>query len=123
MPFEITYNDKDDYILAIFTGQIHMPMIREYLEALLPVLEETGCRRLLSDSTQAQVHVTSADIMQFPKMAEASPLTAALKRAALASEGSSGYEMYETLSRMQGQELQVFTDRDEALHWLLSGTE
>jgi hypothetical protein len=123
MPFEITYDAADDYVLATFTGQIHLPLVREYIAALLPVLEETGCRRLLSDSTQAQIHLSDADIIQLPRMAEASPLTAALKRAALASEGSSGYAMYETLSKMQGQNLRVFSDRNEALQWLLSDQE
>jgi hypothetical protein len=53
-------------------------------------------------------------------MAEASPLTAQLKRAAPASPRSSGYQMYQTLSKIQGQYLHVFTDRAETLKWLLS---
>ncbi len=123
MPFEITYNDKDDYIVSTFTGLINMTMVHEYLDALIPVLEKTGARRLLSDSTEAQVQVSAMDIMQFPHLAEASPLTAGLKRAALAAEGSSGYLMYETFSKMQGQNVRVFTDRDEAVQWLLTDEE
>jgi len=95
-------------------------MVREYITSLLPILEETGCRRLLSDSTEAQVQLSSLDIMQFPKMAAASPLLEGLKRASLAAAGSSGYAMYETLSKIQGQHLRVFTDRAAALAWLLS---
>jgi len=123
MAFHIEYIENDGYILATFTGPITMPMVREYIAALLPVLEKTGCRKLLSDSVDAQLQVSAMDIMQFPKMAEASPLTANLKRAVLASEGTSGYEMYETLSKMQGQFLELFTDRTEALQWLLSDEE
>ncbi len=120
MAFQIEYIEEDGYILATFTGQVTMAAVREYIAALLPVLEETGCRKLLSDSVDAQLQFSAMDIMQFPKMAEASPLTANLKRAVLASEGTSGYEMYETLSKIQGQYLQVFTDRTEALQWLLA---
>lgn len=120
MPFEIAYNADADYVVSTFTGRVTMAMARDYITALLPVLEETGCTRVLSDSSQAQIQVTSMDIMQFPKMVSASPLTARLKRAALSAEGSSGYEMYATLSKMQGQNIQVFTDRDKALEWLLS---
>jgi len=120
MPYQIEYVEKDDYILATFTGHITMATVRAYIAELLPVLERTGCRKLLSDSVDAQLQFSAVDIMQFPKMAEESPLTANLKRAVLASEGTSGYEMYETLSKIQGQFLEVFTDRDDALQWLLA---
>lgn len=120
MPFKIEYIKEQDYILATFTGQITMAQVREYIEDLLPIIEETGCGRLLSDSTEAQLLFSSGDIMQFPKLAEESPLTANLKRAVLKAPGRSGYEMYETLSKIMGQQLQVFTDRQEALDWLLS---
>ena len=120
MPFDISYHADDDCIVAKFTGVINMTLVHEYLTALIPILEETGCTRLLSDSTEARVQLSSMDILQFPKMAAASPLTARLKRAALAAEGTSGYEMYATFSKMQGQNLRVFTDRSEAMKWLLS---
>jgi len=120
MPFDISYNAEEDYIVATFTGIINMKLVSDYIAALIPVLEETGCTRLLSDSTEAQLQLSAMDIMKFPKMAAASPLTARLKRAALAAEGTSGYEMYATFSKMQGQDLQVFTDRKEAVAWLLS---
>ena len=123
MPFTIKYIGERDYILSTFTGPITMAVVHAYIDALLPILEETGCHRLLSDSTDAQIQVTTMDILQFPKMAEASPLTADLKRAALAPEGTSGYEMYETFSKIQGHEVRVFKDRSEALKWLLSDTE
>lgn len=119
MPFTIEYIGDRDYILSTFSGPITMALIEEYIDALLPILQDTGCKRLLSDSTAAQIQVTTMDIMQFPKMAEASPLTSALKRAALAPTGTSGYEMYETFSKIQGQDVRVFTDRSEALEWLL----
>ena len=120
MPFTIEYKGDQDYILSTFTGPITMALVHQYIDALLPVLEDTGCQRLLSDSANAQLQVTTMDIMQFPKMAEASPLTTALKRAALAPDGTSGYEMYETFSKIQGHDVRVFKDRSEALEWLLS---
>lgn len=123
MPFTIEHITDRDYLLATFTGPFTMALVREYIEALLPILEATGCQRLLSDSTAAQIQLSSKDIMQFPKMVEASPLTTALKRAALAPAGASDYEMYETFSKIQGQDVRVFTDRSEALEWLLSDAE
>ncbi len=95
-----------------------MTLIKEYIAALLPILEKTGCERLLSDSRTAELQVSSMDIMKFPKMTEASPLTSKLKRAAIASPGTSGYEMYQVLSEIQGQREQVFARREDALKWL-----
>ena len=123
MPFTIEHIQDDDYLLVSFTGPFTMSIVRDYISALLPILEETGCRRLLSDSTAAEIQITSKDIMHFPKMAETDPLTASLKRASLAPEGTSGYEMYETFSKIQGQDVRVFNHRSDALAWLLSDAE
>ena len=123
MPFKIEHITDSDYLLVTFTGPITMAVVHAYIDALLPILEESGCHRLLNDSTHAQLRVTTMDILQFPKIAETTPLTTELKRAALAPGDTSGYEMYETFSKIQGQEVQVFTDRTEALEWLLSDTE
>jgi len=123
MPFEIQYDTDQDCIFSTFLGEITMAMVKEYIAALLPILEETGCQRLLSDSRMAELQVSSRDIMQFPKMAESSPLIRHLKRAVLASPGTSGYEMYETLSEMQGQHVQLFDTREAAMKWLFEDPE
>ena len=120
MAYEIEYNEDGDYILATFTGTLTMAAVYEYIADLLPILEKTGCKRLLSDSAHAHIQFSSIEIIQFPKLAEAHPLTAQLKRAVLAAPGTSGYEIYETLSKMQGQNLRVFTERNAALPWLLA---
>ena len=118
MPFQIEYDAGQDCIFSTFIGEINMPLVKEYIAALLPILKETGCQRVLSDSRTAELQLSSMDIMQFPKMAQASPLTARLKRAVLAAPGTSGYELYETLSKMQGHRLRVFASRELALKWL-----
>lgn len=123
MPFNIEYNVDQDCIYSTFIGEVNMLLVKEYIAALLPILEETGCRRVLSDSRNADIKLSSMDILQFPKMVQASPLLTALKRAALASPGTSGYELYETMSKLQGQNVRVFATKHEALEWLLSTSE
>jgi hypothetical protein len=123
MPFNIEYDSDQDYIVATFIGDIDMSMVKEYIAALLPALERTGCKRVLSDSRNGELKLTSMDIMAFPKMADASPLTSGLKRAVLAPSGMSGYEMYATLCNMQGQQVKVFSTRAEAMEWLMSEKE
>ena len=120
MPFNIEYDADEEIIVATFLGEITMSLVKEYIAALLPVLEKTKCRKLLSDSRNGELNLSSMDIMQFPKMAEASPLTAELKRAVLAKPGTSGYELYETLCSIQGQHVQLFERRADALAWLHS---
>ena len=120
MIFDIKYDAEQECIFVVFNGRITMSVVREYIAALLPVLEETDCKRLLSDCREAEVHLTSSNIMQFPKMAAESPLTARLKRAVVATPGTSGYELYEILSKVTGQQLRVFKTREEAMEWLMA---
>ncbi len=119
MPFNIQYDSDIDCVLVKFSGKITMKLVREYIDALLPVLKETGCRRLLSDTRGTELQLSSMDILQFPRLAAASILTFRLGRAVVASPGTSGYELYETLSKLQGQKVKVFSDYDEAKKWLL----
>lgn len=120
MPFEISYDTENKCVLAVFTGQITMPMVREYIAALIPLLEEHDCRRVLSDSREAKLQLSARDILSFPKLAAESKLTARCRRAVLASKGKSGYAMYEALSLIQRQKVRVFTDHGKAMEWLLS---
>lgn len=119
MPFEIKYDPDTQCVFACFTGKITMPLVKEYITELLPLLEEHNCQRVLSDSRKAKLHLSALDILQFPNMAEASALTARCKRAVLAAPGTSGYEMYEILSMMQGHKVRLFADPEEALAWLI----
>jgi hypothetical protein len=119
MPFEIKYDAEKECVFATFTGKITMALVHEYIDAVLPVLEEHDCKRLLSDSRNAEIQVSALDILSFPKLAAKSLLTARCKRAVLASPGQSGYVMYETLSAIQGHKVRVFPDRDEAMKWLM----
>ncbi|MDF7822889.1 hypothetical protein P4B35_02605 [Pontiellaceae bacterium B12227] len=123
MPFNIEYDQDEDCIVATFIGEIGMTTVKEYIAALLPVLESTGCRRVLSDSRNGELKLTSLDIMQFPKMAKSSPLTAGLRRAVLARQGRSGYDLYATLCNLQGQQVKVFSSRTEAMKWLRGDEE
>jgi hypothetical protein len=120
MPFNIEYDADQDCIVSTFIGEINMTMVKEYIAALLPVIEKTGCKRVLSDSRNGELQVTSMDIMQFPKMAGTSPLTSGLRRAVLARPGRSGYDLYATLCNLQGQDVKVFASRTEAMEWLMN---
>ena len=118
MPFKIKYDTDSQCVFAHFTGKVTMTLVREYIAALLPLLAEHDCRRVLSDSREAELELSALDILQFPKMAELSPLTARCRRAVLAAPGTSGYDMYQTLSEMQGHKVRLFIDPDEAIEWL-----
>ncbi|MDZ8118747.1 hypothetical protein [Pontiella agarivorans] len=118
MPFNIEYDADEEIVVSTFIGEITMTVIKEYIAALLPVLEETRCRKLLSDSRNGALKVSSIDILKFPKMAEASPLTSRLKRALLTRPGTSGYEMYATMCNAHGQSVKLFNSRAEAIAWL-----
>ena len=123
MPFDIEFDKEQGCIIATFLGKIDMAVVKEYIAALLPVLEKTGCTRVLNDSRNGELKLTSFDIMQFPEMAKSSKLTAGLKRAVLTPSGKSGYDLYATLCTLQGQQVKVFTSRSLAVSWLMSDAE
>jgi len=118
MPFNIEYDADEDVIVSTFLGPLTMSLTKEYIAALLPILEETKCKKLLSDSRNCEMELSSMDILKFPKMAETSPLTVNLKRAVLLKPDTSGYELYESLSTAHGQQVKLFEKRAEALAWL-----
>ena len=120
MPFEISYDAEHECVIAVFTGKITMTLVREYIAAVTPLLEEHDCQRLLSDSREGTLELSATDILTFPKLADESPLTARCKRAVLAPPKKSGYVMYEALSLIRGHKVRVFTDREKAMEWLLS---
>ena len=119
MPFDLTYDFSSQCVFARFTGRITMTLVREYITALLPLLEKHDCRRVLSDSRAATLELSALDILQFPKMAEALPLAARCKRAVLAAPGNSGYDMYQILSEMQGHKVRLFANCADAMEWLM----
>ena len=123
MPFEISYDAEHECVVSVFTGKITMPLVREYIAAVVPVLEEHDCRRVLSDSREATLELSATDILTFPKLADESPITAQCRRAVLAPPKKSGYMMYEALSLIRGHKVRVFTDRDKAMEWLLNDRE
>lgn len=120
MPFNIEYDSDQDIIVSTFIGEVTMSLVKEYIGQLLPVLEKTQCTRLLSDSRNSDLILTSMDIIQFPKLAEQSPLTANLKRAILGNPERSGYELYEAMSITHGQNVKTFETRADAVAWLLA---
>jgi len=120
MPYDLKYHAEQDYIEATLTDRLTMGVVRNYLAKLLPVLEKTDCRRVLTDARKAESQSTARDILQFPEMLAASPLTQRLKRAILIKPGASGFDLLEIISNLQGQNVQLFTEQDKALEWLLS---
>lgn len=120
MPFKIQHDADKKCVFVTFTGPLTMSVIHKYVEALLPILEETGDHLLLSDCLNVEVQLSSRDIMKLPGIAAKSALTAQLKRAVLATPGTSGYELYEALSKLMGQRLRIFKTKEEALEWLMA---
>lgn len=120
MPYTIEYDEEQNCVFARFTGIIDMALTLEYIAEVTQILKVKNCRRLLNDSTEAQLKLNGRDILSFPKLAQISEETKLAKRAVLARPNTSGYLLYETLSHMAGQKVKIFYDREEALQWLMS---
>jgi len=120
MPFTIQHDLEQDCLRATFTDRLTISLVHEFFTTAATIIKETGCRRLLSDCRQVKVHLSALEIMQFPKLAAATPLIAKSKRAVLAPRGTSGYELYEMLS--DSTYMRVFHQQEKAIEWLQKDT-
>lgn len=120
MSFEIKYHADGNYIYTRLAGKITVSILKEYLEALSPILRKHGCTRVLNDSRDVNIQLSALEILHLPELIETKPDIAFCKRAMLIKPGMSGFIMYETLSKTMGHWLKVFHDVDAALQWLLA---
>lgn len=120
MPYSIRYDEQLNCVFSRFDGVLTMAVIKAYLDEVLPLLEKTGCLRVLNDTRDARLSLTSMDIMKMPKMAKQHMFTYPIKRALLAPHGMSGYDLFAILSNMLGQKVRIFHDEEEAMAWLMT---
>ena len=123
MPFAISYDTDIQCVCCRLTGTITMSMAKEFMEALVAELKQHDCRRVFNDAREAVIQIGSIDLINLPKTIAGIPELADSKRALVATPGTSGFEIFKTTSDIQGQNVCMFTTREEALAWLLDESE
>ncbi len=119
MPVKVSIQKDDGFLRVFYQGEEDLQSELEAAEALLEVIEEHDCRRILHDCRQ----------VVGPRLGTTDCFTAAASydrrflpvRCALLDHPEHIQEnrFWETTARNQGFATKVFDDEEEAIAWLL----
>jgi hypothetical protein len=115
---DITYNQESDYIHAVTTGLFDEEALTALGQRFAKESEHHHCHKILNDMRGAQLSLETYVIYETPKKAVIAGFQDC-RRAIVFSGDKQDYKFFETVASNQGQVVRVFTDIDQALHWLL----
>jgi len=118
MPFTINYDPQDRCVLGKITGPIEPNIVREFTGQVAELVTKTGCDRVLNDLREAEVQLTTTQILAIPESLTAVGMPSWVKRAIVFQGEPDDYAFFETVSLNRGQIVRVFTDYAAAREWL-----
>ena len=120
MSYKIGYNKEHEYIMIVVEDEFTLSTFKELAADVVKFTDRYNCKRILNDMRRANLTETTLDIYNMPKSASQAGIGNRLKRALVVSERSPSFYFLETVFINQGHIVKLFTDIDEALHWLLN---
>ena len=69
MPYEIEYDPANSCMMCRLTGSIDQRLVMEFATALVPLMEEHDCVRVLNDLRGADLALSYFDLYKVPKVA------------------------------------------------------
>ena len=118
MPFEVTYDDQADCLVARLSGDLDTKLVGAFFAALIRAAEEHGCTRALSDLRDATIRATAADLYWMAESLARKNIRALQRRAIVVSRDQEDYSFWETVCANQGVgNVRIFEDYDEARRW------
>ena len=114
------YVPEQNYYDCRLTGPI--TDIEPLIEAgrkLASMADVTGCRRYLNDMRGTRFDVSPEELIRLVEAHDHGGVGRGWKRALLINKIDPLYHLYEVASFNRESNLQLFTDREEALRWLL----
>ena len=122
MPWTTRLMPAQDYIESTFSGQITPAELQDAFETSMALVRETDCRRILADCTRMQGGHSVIDLYFLADALLATGLASKLREAVLLPElpdSAENVRFWETTCANRGIRVRVFTDRAEAMAWLL----
>jgi hypothetical protein len=119
MPYEITYDKNIQFVKVCVYGKIDLPFVRGIASEVVCLARYNSCDRILCDLREADLELTSLDILSIPKIVTKAGLKPWSKRALVVSADIDTYSHIETASRKKGQKVSIFRSIEEAKRWLL----
>lgn len=122
MPYQIRYVEKYDLVETLYMGSMSIDEVQTAAMDTLRTAQAHQTLRLLGDCLQLEGGASLFDIYELASLFEAVPQARFFKEAIILPTLPKPLEemqFYETTTRNRGFNVRVFTDRDEAIAWLL----
>ena len=116
MPYEVTLSEDEQLIEVSSHGDVSLIDIRNAVELISKLQEESGVTDVLSDATGQRRHAVTLDIAGV-----ASRLPTGLRIAAILDQDQptkSDVNLMARLLKSRGSTSRTFSSREEALQWL-----
>lgn len=125
MAHDIAYNSEQGIIELTYHGEIDPAALKSSAADVYHLAKERSCCVALIDWSQSRLGVGVSGIYDLPRVL--SSITESLglnihkiKRALLVKEKTEGFRFLENVTRNRGQNVRLFTDRAEAIEWLVA---
>lgn len=122
MALEVRYDSKLDIVETVLSGVVTPEELREETVQAATFANANNCDSFLSDCTEAVFKFSTVDVYDLPSIQdeEGVPRSSQIAVVTPTSERGRGLaQFYETVCLNRGWKTRVFTDRAEALAWLL----
>ncbi len=123
MPYKITYDPEADCINASITGKFDPSLVKEFLQAMAALAREKNCTRVLTDMRAAKPQMSVLEIDDLPRFAAETGLDFTVRRALVIADDYDDYSFYRASSAIQGQNVRIFRDIDDARAWLFENED
>ncbi len=120
MPYTLTYNEEEHYILADMEGLLDMETFGNYAQDAARLTREKNCYNILYDLRGTSHNLSTTDIYGLQKISRETGLDHDYRRAVVVESQNRDYDFFETVYRNRGHQFQFFTSRKDALKWLLN---
>jgi hypothetical protein len=120
MAHSIHYDEQTGILTATQTGRVTLESRLKLLEEIIANLPEEGEVRALSDLRNAEIEMTSDELIQYGEIIAREPRSRKARIATVYSSDNPLLTLGESMAQLQGENVKVasFTSIEEAYRWL-----
>lgn len=123
MSVETFYNEADDIIETKLTEEISNKDVLKFIDDMIQLTIQHNCTSWIVDYTNARYKLSTMQIFDLPtvvfkKMDLLGDKKYRIKRAIIRVNDNADFAFLENVANNRGQNLLVFSDRNEAKKWL-----
>ena len=122
MPYSVLFNTELGIVEAVFSGIVTAEEVRAETAECLVLSRENKTSMFLTDLREADLRLTTVDIVTLPDLYSSIGSRRPVRMAVMPpphEKGRKDVAFYETVCINQGWTAKVFSERREAIDWLL----